>query len=759
MRTQKDFQHIVFLSDYVPRRCGIATYTYNLYSALSQQYEEYEYEIVSVTDRKEGYEYPPEVRFEIIEQDLESYQKAVDYLNFNNVHLVSLQHEFGIFGGVGGSHILALVRQLHFPVVTTFHTILENPNPIQEKVMKELIAFSTRCICMCEKGKHFLIDIYNASEEKIDVIPHGVPEMPFVDPNFYKDQFGVEGKYVLLTFGLLSPQKGIEYVLKALPKIIAEIPNVVYIVLGATHPNIVRQHGESYRLSLERLANDLGIQNHVIFYNRFVEEDELKEFLGAADIYITPYLNKTQITSGTLSYAFGCGKAVISTPYWHAEELLAEDRGILVPFGDSEAIAKEVIGLLKDEPKRHAMRKKAYMLGREMMWSNVAHQYMRVFQKARKERPVWISRSYTVKTLNEEKRHLPEIRLDALFRLIGSPGIIQHAIFSIPRYESGYCTDDNARALLLTILLNEIGIESAELESAMRKFAAFLSYAFNEKKGRFRNFMDFNLQWTEEIGSEDCHGRSIWALGTCVAHAKYKDLQAWAVQLFERALASLPEFTSPRAWAFALLGLHEYLTILSGDRRAIQLCELFTDRLIQLYEHCASDDWQWFEDVIAYDDAKLSHALILSGIRRKNEKALQIGLRSLEWLIEIQKSPSGHFRPIGSNGGYHRRGTKSYFDQQPVSVHAILSACLQAFRATGEKIWWDRARLVFEWFLGRNDLGLSLYDPSTGGCFDALQLDRVNQNQGAESTLSWLLSLTEMHAMTQSLHVFSHPKI
>ncbi len=752
-----NLRKIAFVADYVPRQCGIATFTYDLCHAVAEQYHESKSFVVAVNDTEEGYDYPEEVRFEIAEQDLNSYHRAADYLNFNNTDIVSLQHEFGIFGGMAGSHVLGLLRNLHMPVVTTLHTILEEPTADQRRVMKELTSLSTRLVCMTERGKLFLKEIYKVPEEKIDLIPHGIPDMPFIDPNFYKDQFGVEGRLVILTFGLLSPNKGIEYVLKALPQVIAEFPNVVYIVLGATHPNVVRQQGESYRLALERLARDLGIKSHVIFYNRFVELEELKEFIGAADIYITPYLNRAQITSGTLSYSFGCGKAVISTPYWHAEELLADGRGVLVPFADSKAIAQELMALLREEPRRHAMRKKAYMLGREMIWSNVAHLYMEVFQKSRGKQPARLARPYAVKTLDAQKRQLPAIRLEHLVKMTDSTGMLQHATFSIPRFEDGYCTDDNARALLLTVLLQEIGIETAQLQSLAKTYAAFLTHAFNSELKRFRNFLAFDRHWLEKAGSEDSHGRALWTLGTCVGRSHHRDLQMWATQLFDSALPTVTTFTSPRAWAFALLGIHEYLTRFSGDRTVSQIRDTLTQRLVELYENTAEENWQWFEDIVTYDNAKLSHALILSGRGMSNDKAFDIGLQSLKWLLSIQSAEDGHFRPIGSNGWYRRGGERAQFDQQPTLTHATVSACLQAFRATEDYFWLEKARIAFEWFLGRNDLGLALYDPNTGAGYDGLHVDRLNQNQGAESTLAWLLSLTEMHAMEQSLNVFNPP--
>src|SRR5664279_1578573 len=463
MKESSTVRKIAFVGDYLPRKCGIATFTADLLAAVATAHPQSQCICVSVNDIQDGYEYPEEVRFEIEEQDLSSYLRAADFLNIGNVDIVCLQHEFGIFGGPAGSHILAFLRELRMPVVTTLHTVLREPRSEQRRMMQELISLSTRLVVMAQRGRQILQDIYQAPLAKIDLIPHGIPDVGFVDPTYFKDQFGVEGKVVLLTFGLLSPNKGIEQVLNALPQILAEFPEVVYIVLGATHPNELREHGEAYRLGLEMLAKKNNVEKNVIFYNQFVDLENLKEFIGAADLYITPYLNEAQITSGTLSYAFGAGKAVVSTPYWHAAELLAEDRGVLVPFGDSGAIGREVTGLLRDSTRRHAMRKNAYKLGREMVWSNTARLYMHSFEQARLQGATVSRKLFATKTLDQQPRELPEIRLDHLSQMTDSTGIFQHAILTVPNFAEGYCTDDNARAFILTTLLDELSEEPARV--------------------------------------------------------------------------------------------------------------------------------------------------------------------------------------------------------------------------------------------------------------------------------------------------------
>lgn len=745
---------VAFVGDYFPRKCGIATFTQDLHHAVRDQFPEVECCVVPVDDIAEGYDYSSEVRFQITEQDFDSYLRAADYLNFNNSDIVCLQHEFGIYGGVSGSHILGLLRDLRMPIVTTLHTVLAEPSAEQRKIVDQLAEVSARLIVMSEKGKALLEDVYKVDNGRIALIAHGIPDMPFVDPNFFKDKFGVEGRRVALTFGLLAPNKGIEHALRAVPAIVREFPDFVYIVLGATHPNLVRAQGEAYRLSLERLARDLGIQRNVAFYNRFVELRELTEFIGAADLYITPYLNAAQITSGTLAYAFGCGKAVISTPYWHAQELLAEDRGILVPFGDSEAIGREVCNLLRDDSRRHAMRKRAYMLGREMIWSTVAHLYMNTFEQARRSLADAPGQRYIVPMLEERPLDLPVLRLDHLLNMTDSTGVFQHASYTIPNFEHGYCTDDNARALILAVLLEELGNESPLVIRAANTYAAFVNSSFDSKHGRFRNFMTFDRRWTSEQGSDDCFGRSLWALGTCVGRSRRADFQYWAVELFNRALPRAADLASPRAAAFVILGIHEYFRRLSGDRHVDQVKEVLTARLIDLYERTASDDWNWFEDSACYDNARLSQALILSGHESGNQRTVEIGFRSLRWLLDVQRAPQGHLRPIGSNGFFPRGKECAQFDQQPVEVQAMVSACITAANVTGDNAWMTEARLAFEWFLGRNDLGLDVYDAGTGGCRDGLHQDRVNQNQGAESTLAFHLSLAELELTDRELTAF-----
>ena len=741
-----NINRVAFLGDYLPRQCGIATFTTDICEAVATAFPECDCLVGAVNDRPEGYDYPARIRFEIDEKEIDSYRRAADFLNINNVEVVSVQHEFGIYGGPAGSHLLAFLRDVHMPVVTTLHTVLSEPTATEEAVMKQLNELSSRFVVMADRGRDLLEKVYGVSPDKIDLIPHGVPDVQFIDPSFHKDQFGVEGKIVLLTFGLLSPNKGIENVIEALPAILERNPNVVYIVLGATHPNLIAHEGESYRLRLKRLAEDRGVTGNVIFYNRFVTLAELTDFIGAADIYITPYLNQAQITSGTLAYAFGAGKAVISTPYWYAQELLAKERGILVPFADPAAIAEGVNRYLSDPPMMIAMRKRAWKLGRGMIWPVVAQKYMESFKRARASRSAPPRKAFAVRTLGNRPYELPPLKLDHLFRMTDNTGIFQHAIFNVPNYAEGYCTDDNARAYILTLLLAEMTSRVArqDLEHLASIYLAFLWDAFDQKSCRFRNFMSHRREWLEEKGSEDSHARAIWATGMALGRSKNDGHRNLCALLFQKGLPVVEEFTSPRAWAFVLLAMQEYLRAYSGDRNVNQLRELLTHRLLDHFRANASKDWQWFEPVATYDNAKLSHALILSGYWTSQGDVLEAGLQSLRWLVESQKADAGHFAPIGCNGFWSRGGVRARFDQQPLEAHSMISACHEAYSVTRDEYWRRAARRCFEWFLGRNDLGQPLYDSSSGGCRDALHQDRLSQNMGAESSLAFYLSLAEM---------------
>jgi len=733
------------LGNHLPRHCGIATFTTHIADALAAELPAADGFVLAVNDAGRRHAYPSRVRFEIKESDLASYRRAADYLNVNRVDVLSVQHEYGIFGGRAGAHVLALLGELRMPIVTTLHTILSEPNDAQRAVMDELARLSERLVVMSETGADLLKRVHNIPASQIDLIPHGIPQVPPAGQS--KERLGVAGKTVILTFGLLSPDKGIEHVIDALPAILAVHPDTVYIVLGATHPHIVEREGEAYRLMLEARAQAIGVGGSMIFHNRFVSQDELVEFLSATDIYITPYLNPEQITSGTLAYAVGAGKAVISTPYVYARELLADGRGVLVPWRDSGAIASEVIRLVSDDAAREAMCARAAAHGLSMSWPAVAHKYAESFAKARKQ---YLGRRRTAvqaQTLATRPAELPEIDLRHLQAMTDDTGMLQHAAFNVPRYEDGYCIDDNARAMLLVALLEDAGTDDPALLRALSaRYLAFVRYAFDRTAGRFRNFLSYSREWLEPCGSEDSHGRTMWALGAVVGRASDPGRLTLASELFHAALPAVTGFRSPRAWAYTLLGIEEYLRAFRGDSGVEALRGELATLLFGLYERSSGHDWPWFEETVTYCNARMPQALIASGSRMKRPDMVDAGLRSLEWLVSVQSSPDGHFAAIGSNGFYPRGDTPALFDQQPVEACSTASACLEAYRVTGDLHWLERGQHAFNWFLGQNHLHLWPYDASTGGCRDALHHDRMNMNQGAESTLSFLMALHEMRA-------------
>ncbi|WP_145064036.1 glycosyltransferase family 4 protein [Engelhardtia mirabilis] len=733
------------IGNHMPRQCGIATFTTHLSDSIGVAFPEVDCFVLAMNDVVHRHVYPSRVRFEIAEGDLASYHRAADFLNVNTVDVVCLQHEYGIFGGPAGSHIIALLRDLRMPVVTTLHTILAEPNAAQRAVMDELFGLSERVVVMSERGVDLLRSVHQVPDGKIDLIPHGIPFLP--DGRSSKQRIGVEGKRVLLTFGLLSPDKGIEYAIDALPQILEQQPNTVYIVLGVTHPHVKDQHGEAYRLMLQNRARRLGVGSSVIFYDRFVSQDELNDFLSAADIYVTPYLKAEQITSGTLAYAVGSGKAVISTPYWYATELLEEERGVLVPWRDSAAIASAAIELLGDDEKRGAICRRAAAYGRDMTWPAVALEYGQSFERARVGQEQRMRTVFHAKTLASRPVELPALVLDHLRHMTDGTGLLQHAAFTVPRLEDGYCLDDNARGLAVMALAEEAGTGDRELiRSLGSRYLAFVRYAWNPEIGRFRNFMSFRRSWQEESGSEDSHGRALWALGTVVGRSAGPGRRSLSGDLFHAALPVLSEFTSPRAWAFALLGLEEYLRAFQGDSRVEAVRELLAERLLDLFNRTSEPDWPWFEDSLTYCSARIAQALLVSGARMGRGDLVEVSLRALEWLSDVQRSAGGDFAPVGSDGFYVKGGPRARFDQQPVEASAMVSACLAAGQVTGDSKWSVYARQAFDWFLGQNELQEPLYDASTGGCRDGLHEDRVNENQGAESTLSFLLALLEMRA-------------
>lgn len=737
---------VAFIGNSLPRRCGIATFTTDLQQAVSTSCAELETCIVAMTDHGQAYDYPSVVRLQINDDRIKDYVHAADILNVGHYDVVSLQHEFGIFGGEAGDHIMALLSRLAMPIVTTLHTVLSGPTPAQRGVMDRIVDASSRVVVMAKKGRDVLRSIYGVPADKIEVIPHGIPDFAFVEPDEAKARFGFCGRTVILTFGLLSPNKGIEVMIDAMPSILKSRADVVYVVLGATHPNLVRHQGEVYRESLIARVRALGVEDHVVFLDQFVDQATLLDFISMSDVYVSPYLNEAQMTSGTLAYSFGLGKAVVSTPYWHAQELLADGRGILVPFGDAKTIGREIAGLLTDDVRREIMRKLAYSSSRSMTWERTAESYLTVFESARRGHRLRVIARHSPPA--HDDKALPEMQLGHLLSMCDDTGLLQHAVHSVPDRSHGYCVDDNARALLLACALNNPG-EHRLSEGLTARLAAFVQHAWNPDTRRFRNFMSFDRRWLEDCGSEDSHGRTLWALGECARSDANPSRRQWATALFAEALPAAESFRSPRAWGFTLLGLDAYCATVAKDRLAERFRHLLADRLMSIMSAVETKDWVWFEEGLAYDNARLPQALIVTGISTGARVYIEAGLRSLRWLMTLQTTAAGVFRPIGTEGFGDKRKQPLAFDQQPLEATATISACLAAWRADGDVEWKAHAASSFAWFLGSNDLSLPLADVKTGSCRDGLHRDRRNENRGGESVVSYLLGLSEIRQLAR----------
>lgn len=737
---------IAFIGNSLPRRCGIATFTTELQQAVAAVRPRLETSIVAMNDPGRIYAYPDTVRVEIGEDRPEDYLAAAEILNSNQVDVVSLQHEFGIFGGEAGSDILPLLSRLAVPVVTTLHTVLAAPTDAQRQVMERIDRVSARLVVMAEKGRRMLMDIYGVPADKIEVIPHGVPDVPFEAPDITKHAEGYDNRKVILTFGLLSPNKGIEVMIDAMPGILKNCPTAVYVVLGATHPNLIRNDGEAYRKGLVARVEALGISDHVVFLNQFVDQATLLRCISMCDVYVTPYLNEAQMTSGTLAYSFGLGRAVVSTPYWHAAELLADGGGILVPFNDRDAIGEAVSGLLADDEKRQALAQGAYARSRSMTWERTAERYVKTFESAVAQRSQRLAAADLQTAKARMATRAPELRTDHLQSMSDDTGLLQHAVGMVPDRAHGYCVDDNARGLLLATTLEHFG-ETGVPDLVASRYAAFVQHAFNPDNGRFRNFMSFDRRWLEDVGSEDSHGRTLWALGECARHAADPPRRKWAAALFAKALPVVETFRSPRAFASTLLGLAPYCAACPHDEAAGQLQSLLAARLMASIAAAETPDWTWFERGLAYDNARLPQALIATGLATRQGSMVRTGLSALTWLIAMQTASSGVFRPVGSHSFGALQVPPEPFDQQPLEAAATISACVAAWNATGNLKWKIEAERAFAWFMGDNDLAIPLVDIKTGRCRDGLHPDRANENCGAESVLSYLLGLAEIRQL------------
>lgn len=685
-----------------------------------------------------AYSYTDAVAFDVAQDDSQAYVEAAAFLNDRAYGVLSIQHEYGIYGGESGEYLLRLVRSAKMPVVTTLHTVMRNPSASQRRILDELLQLSERVVVMSRSAIELLFVVHGVDISKVDFIPHGIPRIPAMCGAELRCEVTGDGP-ILLTFGLLSPDKGIQSVIGGLPLLAEQFPDTKYLVVGATHPHELARNGESYRDSLVKLSRNLGVERNIEFVNEFVSVEKVIEYLDATDYYITPYLNPLQITSGTLAYSMGAGKVVISTPYVYAQEVLADGRGILVPFGDSEAIAISVIRSWSNPVQSDEMRSRALAYGQDMDWDTVGERYMRSFERAFDgarclPKPVEVA----------DLRPRTVISLDHVEKLTDDTGIFQHATFSVPNRFEGYCVDDNARALLLTVMLEAEGRPNRLVSLLQARYLAFVAHSLDPETGRFRNFMSYDRTWLEDVGSEDSQGRALWALGYTVAHCRHETHVLLAEKVFQAAANSLSPLTSPRACAYAVLGIAAFLEAHPDSESVRSLLTQLGLRLQQLYAANATIAWPWMEARLSYANARIPQAMMIAGEALDARELISGGMTSLTWLMDHQVAPSGCFSPVGSQGAGPSDLGSVQFDQQPVEVWSSVSACITAARFGLSEKFLKRSAWCFEWFLGGNVLGRPVAESGTGACCDGLEQTGLNRNQGAESTLSYLCAHAEL---------------
>jgi glycosyltransferase involved in cell wall biosynthesis len=732
---------IAYISTYPPRECGIATFNHNLMNAINANFPDRKNAldggfVVALNDSEnlQEYEYPAVVKYVIRQSDQKDYIRAANYINTSTADACILEHEFGIYGGESGIYILPLINRLEKPLITILHTVLKDPSYVQRIIIREIAEQSAKIVVMSNRAVEFLTTIYDISADKIQIIEHGVPDLEAPENNPVKNIIPFKNHRVLLTFGLLSRNKGLETVVKALPRIVEKHPDVSYVILGNTHPGVVKHSGEEYRDYLKSLAAQLKVSQHLCFINKFVAEDELIDYLTAAEIYVTPYLNEAQITSGTLSYAVGAGAAVVSTPYWHATELLADGRGRLFDFKNSDALAETIIELLDDDAVLNDLKENAYEYGLHLRWPATGAAYIKLAQEASARH------DFSDKILKNsivDPEILPKFSLTHVLRLTDDTGIVQHAKYGIPNLKEGYCLDDNARALIMALM----AYQRNGSQDAFKLLPVYLSYIhyMQTDDGNFRNFLSFSRQYLDEVGSEDSFGRTIWALGHLISCAASNSYREFAMEIFHKSYPHFRHLKHIRGQANTIIGISLYLKVFPTDEGMVAELVNLTQPLIDAYEKTRSDDWEWFEESMTYDNAILPLALLHSCEITGNDKAKQIALKTMAFLDKLTLS-NGYLSPVGNDGWYYRGGTFPTFDQQAIETMAMVLMHFQAYQIFRKPQYIEKMFLSYKWFLGENTLRAPLYDHETKGCCDGLLPTGINRNQGAESTLAYLIS-------------------
>ena len=737
---------LAYIGSYPPRECGIGTFTQNLADAMLTNGKDIdEIMVVAMNDHNLKYQYPPEVKLSINQEQQADYLKAADFINESGADACILEHEYGIYGGMSGVYILPLLHRLKVPLISTLHTILETPSYNEKVILKEICRMSEKVVVMSHKAIQFLVEIYEVPKGKIALIEHGVPDIHF-DKEESRKEFKLNKKKLLLTFGFIGRSKGIETVIKALPKIIKKNPEVLYIILGKTHPNVLRDSGEEYRDYLKDLIKTLDVSEHVMLINEFIDENGLFKYLAACDIYITPYLSIAQITSGTLTYAMGSGCAVVSTRYWHAAELLADDKGCFFDFNDPDGLA-EVINQLLNEPETlKKIQKKAIDYGQNITWPKIGQKYAKLITNVMLKPKI----SPPKKENEIDPEILPPFTLTHIKRLTDKTGIIQHAKFGIPDFKEGYCLDDNARALLMSCMYYNHAKDPQALE-LMTVYLSYIHYMQNED-GSFHNFLSFNRNFLDEVGSEDSFGRTIWALGYLLAHAPKDAYYQTGNLIFCDAIPYFGKIKSIRGIAYTIMGICYYMRIHASDNGMKQTLRNLTDKLVSHYDQNQSENWKWFEELLAYDNGILPLALLHATHILKDKKVADVAFATMDFLTQ-NTLKGGYLSIIGNKDWFIKDKERSVFAQQPLDAQAMVLMFYQAYKLTGDREYLNKLFTSFLWFLGENDMRISLYNFETHGCCDGFENEGVNRNQGAESSLAYLISyLTVLKAYEESFH-------
>lgn len=727
---------IAYISTSLPMECGIATFNANLALAINQ-HETISKDsfVIALSDAEDlkSYQYPSDVKYIIRQNNQKDYLRAANYINTSQVDACVIEHEFGIYGGESGLYLLTLMARINKPIITILHTVLKQPNYVQQTIIQQIAKRSANIVVMSQKAIGFLTSIYHVPKEKIKYIEHGVPDLEPAANNPVKASYPFKDNKVLLTFGLISRGKGLETVVEALPKIAQNHPNVMYVVLGNTHPGVVKSAGEEYRDSLKRLAKKLNVEKHLVFVNKFVDENELHHYLSAADVYITPYLNEAQITSGTLSYAVGAGAAVISTPYWHAQELLAQKRGLLFDFKNSQQLSIMVNELLEQPEKLNELKYNAYQYGLSLRWPKIGKKYIKVLQSAIVDREKSDLESKSIIDVDS----IPTFNLSHVRRLTDDTGIVQHAKYGIPNLKEGYCLDDNSRALIMALM----AFEQYKSKEALDLLPIYLSYIqyMQKEDGNFRNFLSFNRNYLDEVGSEDSFGRTIWSLGYLINYAPNNSYKEFADELFLKSVPHFGKLQHLRGVANTMIGVHHYLKVNPHDGHILNEFSSLAVPLIDAYLDNKSGDWHWFEQKLTYDNAILPLALLCHYEITQNTQSLNIALEALNFLTDKTLS-FGFLNPVGNDGWLEKNSSMALYDQQAIETMAMVLVYFKAYKITKEVKYMRHLYQSYLWFLGENSLNLPLYDHETKGCADGLQPHGVNRNQGAESTLAYLIS-------------------